>query len=464
MTIRLLTPYGRYPHNAIVSLDAETEAALIASGTASAATAGGVQWVDINADDPPASVTLTDYQRSKLVGGSLVVVDAAGVMHGAQSPVSGGGLSGPIATAWSTVWDTASAKDFGSYTIAGALAITSSDTGSVVGGYSQATLVADGANVPTFDGSSISGWINTAGARNAVTLMRLGDSVFWACAQVTGRQINMGGLPGQVTGLTLGTATTTTQPVTWSAPTGSPTDYIVQWALAGSGTWNTFADGTSTSTSATVTGLTAGVNYDYRVAAVNGAGTGSYSSTVTGYTADAQLRLASLTNMTETVETGGYGYYPSTASGGVAQQPSVSIAAAGRLMTTVKIIGWTLGFGLDDVGTGTASYTAVSYYFYQHSSNIYQVLYNGAGQTKNGADAALTVVSGDQPYLEISAPDGGGNKTITAKVYRPSNSTTYVIHTYTQTANATLYPVAAGVNQAGSAGARQGPFLARGGA
>jgi hypothetical protein len=71
--------------------------------------------------------------------------------------------------------------------------------------------------------------------------------------------------------------------VTWSAP-GSDggaaiSDYIIQWReSSGPGAWNTVADGTSTATTATVTGLTNGTGYDFRVAAANVAGTGAYSS------------------------------------------------------------------------------------------------------------------------------------------------------------------------------------------
>ncbi|WP_157266618.1 fibronectin type III domain-containing protein [Azohydromonas aeria] len=93
--------------------------------------------------------------------------------------------------------------------------------------------------------------------------------------------------PGQVTGLTLGTATETTQPLTWTAPTANGsaiTDYVIQYRVTGSGSWTTFADGTSTTTSATVTGLTASTSYDYQVAAVNGVGTGANSNTATGST------------------------------------------------------------------------------------------------------------------------------------------------------------------------------------
>lgn len=70
--------------------------------------------------------------------------------------------------------------------------------------------------------------------------------------------------------------------VSWTAPTGviaqAPiTDYVVQFKPAG-GLWQTFSDGTSTATSATVTGLTNGTAYTFKVAATNAVGTGSYST------------------------------------------------------------------------------------------------------------------------------------------------------------------------------------------
>jgi hypothetical protein len=70
--------------------------------------------------------------------------------------------------------------------------------------------------------------------------------------------------------------------LSWTAPTvlaQTPIqDYTVQFSSNSGSTWTTFTRAASTATSVTVTGLTNGTAYVFRVAAVNGIGTGSYSA------------------------------------------------------------------------------------------------------------------------------------------------------------------------------------------
>lgn len=81
------------------------------------------------------------------------------------------------------------------------------------------------------------------------------------------------------------TPASTQMALSWTAPANNGaaiTDYIIQYKLASEPTtWTTFSDGTSTSTSALVTGLTNDLSYNFRVAAVNSVGTGPVSSTAT---------------------------------------------------------------------------------------------------------------------------------------------------------------------------------------
>ncbi|NDG03692.1 MAG: fibronectin type III domain-containing protein, partial [Synechococcaceae bacterium WBB_34_004] len=89
-------------------------------------------------------------------------------------------------------------------------------------------------------------------------------------------------LPGAPTVLTA-TAGNAQVALSWSSPVSNggavTVDYVVQFSSNGGATWNTFADGVSTATNATITGLANGTAYVFRVAAVNSVGTGSYATT-----------------------------------------------------------------------------------------------------------------------------------------------------------------------------------------
>ena len=92
----------------------------------------------------------------------------------------------------------------------------------------------------------------------------------------------------------------------WSAPAqngGSAiTDYVIEYSADGGTSWTTFDDGTSTSTTSTVSGLTNSTTYQFRVSASNTLGTGASSSVVIAVPWAAELPSAPLAVTVGTVD------------------------------------------------------------------------------------------------------------------------------------------------------------------
>jgi Fibronectin type III domain len=103
--------------------------------------------------------------------------------------------------------------------------------------------------------------------------------------------------------VTIGSHTAVSVALRWVAPDNGGqvvSDYVVQYSVDGGLTWVTFNDGVSAATSVTVTGLSSGVTYKFRVAAVNPVGQGAYSDLVSEHPSSvpsvSSLQVASKTD------------------------------------------------------------------------------------------------------------------------------------------------------------------------
>jgi chitodextrinase len=154
--------------------------------------------------------------------------------------------------------------------------------------------------------------------------------------------------PGQVTGLATGAVTTASIALSWAAA-ASATGYIVQYRTHGGSTWSTFASGV-TGTSDVVTGLTAGTEYDFQVAATNSAGTGPYSSIVsTTTTPSAPAVPGAITGVT--LGTPGSTALPIT----------WTLPTSGGAITNITVSYCLHGSGNYTTASSTVSATATSY-------------------------------------------------------------------------------------------------------
>ncbi len=160
--------------------------------------------------------------------------------------------------------------------------------------------------------------------------------------------------PADTLTVTLGTATVTTQPLTYTTVANS-TAYSIEHKTSSGSTWIVDTT-TATGTSFTVTALTPNTSYDYRVRGSNANGYGPYSSIVTGSTpADTvaptppTIVNASAGNQQVTLTFSG-----ATDNVGVTSYRVYDAASSGNLVTT--------GASSPIVVTGLTNNTAYTFY------------------------------------------------------------------------------------------------------
>jgi hypothetical protein len=162
--------------------------------------------------------------------------------------------------------------------------LPSSNGGAVITGYvieytpsgGSATTVSTGSAAALF---TLSGLINgTAHSIRVAAVNSVGRGSYSSSVSVTPATV-----PGAPTALAATSDTDSAVPLAWTAPSSnggaSITSYVVEWTPSG-GSASTVNTGSATA-SYTKTGLTNGTEYSFRVAAVNSAGQGAWSSSAT---------------------------------------------------------------------------------------------------------------------------------------------------------------------------------------
>lgn len=173
--------------------------------------------------------------------------------------------------------------------------------------------------------------------------------------------------------------------LTWTAPSPTPidgvTDYLIQYSADSGSTWTTFSDGTDASTSATVTGLTNGTGYKFRVAAVNGSETSDYSDASATVTPAVDIAVDAL------VVAGGGG-------GGGAQGWTVAGGGGAGGFRSASAVVLTLGVEYPvTVGAGGAGGAA----------------YYAGADGNDSVFAGITATAGGRGGSHMSAADLAGN-------------------------------------------------------
>jgi hypothetical protein len=188
--------------------------------------------------------------------------------------------------------------------------------------------------------------------------------------------------------------------LSWTAPSNtggvSLTDYVVQYSTDQSN-WTTFSDGTSTTPSATVTGLTGGTNYYFRVAAVNSVGTGAYvTSTAIAPTAS-KLTVTRRNGSPSSFTGAGTSASPFVRASRVLNSNADGLGSAANGTASGVPSG---AYAFTAVASGTA-YVTVTFYDDNSDSNIGEIKKNGSTQGAGLSDGqtatarAITITSGD---------------------------------------------------------------------
>lgn len=180
----------------------------------------------------------------------------------------------------------------------------------------------------------------------------------------------------------------------WTAPVVVPaiTNYLIEYKLSSASSWSTFAHAVSAATTATVTTLTNGSSYDFRVSAINSDGTGAVSSV---QSATPNYLLNQLT-ATPSVAYATYKIRAAYASFGL------TVRRASDMMT--QNIGFATDGSLDTAAINTfcAATTCTVSRWYDQTTNVRDALQMTAANQPRIVNAGVMDTLGGRPTLFLN--------------------------------------------------------------
>lgn len=247
-----------------------------------------------------------------------------------------------------------------------------------------------------------------------------------------------------------GTRGNTSVALTWTAGAGSTgpavTDYSLQYSSDSGTTWTAFARAASATASGTVTGLTNGTAYVFRVAGVNGVGVSAYSSASSAVTPATTPGVPTSLSGTATAAQIALTWTAPASDGGSAiTNYSVRYTPSGGSPTTVSVGSATASYTLTGLTNGTVYAVDVAA-VNEVGTGSYTGTVSGTPYAAPGAPTSATATAGDtQASLSWTAPSSNGGSAITDYTVQYSSDSGANWTTFARAASASASAVVTGL-------------------